>query len=132
MSTGGIISDNLPLGWTYVSATGGTCVATAGGFDCTVGALVPGAMQTFNVIALVPDDHPITTVINSASIVANESDYNSGNDSDTETISVILPLPIPTLNQWGIVSLLLLIFTFGFVVLKTNTIKEKPSLTLFE
>ena len=85
-STGGTVSDTLPTGWTFVSGTG--CTGTGTGFDCTVGALANGAMQTFNVTVSVPASQAAGQVTNSATVIANETDPTSGNNSDTEMTTV--------------------------------------------
>ena len=84
-SSGGSLSDTLPAGWSFVSGAG--CSATAGGFDCLVGALNSGAMQSFTVSVAVPADAS-GTFTNSASVTANETDPNGGNNTDTEMTTV--------------------------------------------
>jgi len=86
-SSGGIISDTLPAGWSFTSDTGGNCTPSSGGFECTVGALAVGASQSFTATVNVPADAPAGLATNWATVSGNE-DTNSDNDTGSATTIV--------------------------------------------
>ena len=91
-SSGGIISDTLPAGWSFNSDAGDDCTSTTVGFECTVGALTVNASQSFTAIVNVPADALPGLVTNSATVSGNE-DTNSDNDTDSAT-TIITSDPI--------------------------------------
>jgi uncharacterized repeat protein (TIGR01451 family) len=84
-STGATITDALPAGVTFSSASPG-CVNSSGTVTCTVGALANGGSQSFTITTTVTASSG--TLSNTATIVANESDPVPANNSSTATTSV--------------------------------------------
>ena len=107
-ATGVVVTDNLPTGLQYVSATPsqGSCSGTDP-FTCTLGTLTNGSSATITVQALVTATSG--TIANSATVTGNE-DGNSGNNSSTTPSLPVTPAPasteeIPTLSEWALIAL---------------------------
>jgi uncharacterized repeat protein (TIGR01451 family) len=86
-STGGVLTDDIPSGVAFVSASTG-CSALTGDVICVVGALPAGSSRQVQ-IRVRPTSPSPPTLSNSATIDANEQDLNAGNDATTELTSVI-------------------------------------------
>ncbi|WP_211657650.1 Ig-like domain-containing protein [Parapedobacter composti] len=93
-ATGVVVTDELPTGYTYVSAT-----ATVGTFDAAagtwaVGNLANGASQTLTITArvLAAGDY-----INYASVTGDEHDPDKDNNEDTPDDPVV-PIPVSQLS----------------------------------
>lgn len=94
------VSDTLPAGTTFVSATTtqGSC-ASGATVTCSLGALAGGASATITLTLKMPNSN--TTVSNTASVTATESDPNSANNSATAaTVVSVASAPIPALSTW--------------------------------
>jgi len=94
------VSDTLPAGTTFVSATTtqGSC-ASGATVTCSLGALAGGASATITLTLKMPNSN--TTVSNTASVTATESDPNSANNSATAgTVVTVASAPIPALSTW--------------------------------
>jgi uncharacterized repeat protein (TIGR01451 family) len=91
-ATGVTVTDILPAGVTFVSATSsqGTCSHASGTVTCNLGTLSSGAAATITIVVI-----PNTpgTITNTATAVASESDPNTGNNTATAetTVSVAGP-----------------------------------------
>jgi len=79
-ATGAIVTDILPAGYTFVSATPSSGTWSAPNW--TIGNLANGASATMNIVATVNATGPYP---NTASITGNESDPNLNNNSATVT-----------------------------------------------
>jgi uncharacterized repeat protein (TIGR01451 family) len=92
-STGVIVTDNLPTGVTFVSATPsqGSCSQAGATVTCNLGTLA-GRQNATVVINVTPQTYG--TIINSASVRANEVDPVPGNNADQEATAV-RPFPTP-------------------------------------
>ena len=90
-NSGFTLSDALPAGTSFVSATSPDCVHSAGTVTCTSTGLAAGADVTWTIVASVASSVADgTTLSNSASIATNNTtDPVAANDSDTETTAVI-------------------------------------------
>ena len=102
-----IVSDTLPAGTAFVSATStqGTCV-NGTPVTCTLGSLAGGASATITLTLKMPNSN--TTVSNTASVTASESDPNTNDNSSTAvTVVSVAAAPTPALSAW----LLLLLAT---------------------
>ena len=90
-NSGFTLSDALPAGTSFVSATSPDCVHSAGTVTCTSAGLAAGADVTWTIVASVASSVADgTTLSNSASIATNNTtDPVAGNNSDTETTAVI-------------------------------------------
>ncbi len=81
-SSGGTITDVLPAGVTFVSSPSG-CTEAGGTVSCPVPALTSGANVVLTIILMV-DPGQTATIINTATVAANETDPTPANDSDSE------------------------------------------------
>ncbi len=86
-STGGTVSDTLPMGLSFVSSANG-CTEGGGTVSCTFGALSVGSSTALSFVAHI-DASVSGTVTNSATVSGNEGDANSGNDSAGHSTEVI-------------------------------------------
>ncbi len=88
-STGAIVSDTLPAGVTFVSASPG-CAFAAGVVTCTLGTLANGASVPLAINVTVNQPfNGATPLVNSASVATvNEIDIVPGNNTSTATTDV--------------------------------------------
>ncbi|MCZ4245119.1 gliding motility-associated C-terminal domain-containing protein [Pedobacter punctiformis] len=88
-ATGVNVSDLLPTGYTFVSATpsGSTSYSNSTGL-WTIGNLINGANATLNIVASV---NATGSYANTATITGNETDPNTANNTSTATTS---PVPV--------------------------------------
>lgn len=86
-ATGVTVTDNLPAGVSFISATAtqGSCSRAGSTVSCNLGDLAKGASAT---ISLVVEPNGTGTISNSASVSANESDPNPGNNSASASTTV--------------------------------------------
>jgi len=94
------VSDTLPAGTTFGTATTtqGSCTPGAT-VICSLGSLAGGASATITLTLKMPNSN--TTVSNTASVTATESDPNSANNSATAaTVVSVASAPIPALSTW--------------------------------
>ncbi|MDI6051349.1 DUF11 domain-containing protein, partial [Flavobacterium sp. XS2P24] len=89
-ATGTNVTDVLPAGYTFVSATASTGTYTSGTGVWSVGTLANGASATLNITATV---NATGSYANTATIAANEADPTPGNNTATST-----PVPVPQSN----------------------------------
>ena len=103
-ATNVVVTDVLPAGTTYVSATpsAGSCSGTLT-VTCTLGTLANGATATVALMVTVNGASPIT---NSASVTATETDANPANNTAAATIDPSAP-SIPALSPWMLAALVL-------------------------
>jgi uncharacterized repeat protein (TIGR01451 family) len=83
------VSDPLPAGLTFVSASAG-CSAAAADVSCAAGSLAAGASQTFTVTASVAGSIA-GGVANTATVTSDTPDPNQGNNTSTVTVTVQSP-----------------------------------------
>jgi uncharacterized repeat protein (TIGR01451 family) len=87
-ATGVTITDNLPAGVTFVSASAGCSHNSGNGtVTCNVGSLDSGDDSSVNITVTV-NSSTTGSLSNSASVTANEFDSNSANNSEGETTTV--------------------------------------------
>jgi uncharacterized repeat protein (TIGR01451 family) len=90
-STGMTVTDTLPAGVTFQSASPGppVCLPASGAVLCSLTGLAPGAGHTVTITVLV---NPGTTgsITNTATGSGNETDPTAANDTDSETTQVAL------------------------------------------
>ncbi len=118
-SSGGTITDNLPAELSFVSADAG-CTYDANGHSvtCTVQPLDVGASQSFQINVQAPDT-PMD-LLNVATVVGNEPDPDTGNDSDDEPNTVIeSAAAIPTISEWGMILMIILLAGAGLLRLRS-------------
>ncbi len=85
-ATGVVVTDTLPAGVTFVSASSG-CTESGGTVTCTVGDLADGASATLDIVVTV-DPSTTGTLTNTASVSADQNDTDTTNDSDDEDTAV--------------------------------------------
>ncbi|MCQ3978822.1 MAG: hypothetical protein DPW09_35815 [Anaerolineae bacterium] len=89
-ATGVVLTDNLPAGVTFVSATPsqGSCAEIAGVVGCDLGDLSNGGNTTVTIIIT---STAAGTITNTASATADTTDPNPDDNSDSEDTTVISP-----------------------------------------
>ena len=87
-ATGVVVTDPLPAGAAFVSATPtiGSCTQDLGILTCDLGALGNGAVAT---IALTVTPTTLGDLVNTASVTSDVADPGSANDSDTATTTIV-------------------------------------------
>ncbi len=92
-ATGVIVTDPLPAGTVFVSATPsqGACAEAAGIVTCDVGSLAAGGAAS---ITIVVTPTLLGTATDDASVIADQADLNPANDTDTETTTVSDPIDV--------------------------------------
>jgi uncharacterized repeat protein (TIGR01451 family) len=89
------VSDPLPAGWTFVSASGPnwTCGASGNTVSCTRATMPVGATDNITVVATAPNNAAVgptgTSYANTASITSATTDPNPGNNSGTVNVNVL-------------------------------------------
>ncbi|MDI5889313.1 hypothetical protein QLS42_15730, partial [Flavobacterium sp. LB3P48] len=89
-ATGVSVTDVLPAGYSFVSATTATGTYSSGTGVWAIGSLSNGSSATLSITATV---NATGSYANTATITANESDPTPGNNSATST-----PVPVPQSN----------------------------------
>src|SRR5262249_20537533 len=84
-ATGVAISDTLPTGVAFVSASSG-CVNGAGTVTCTVGALANGANASESIVVTAPS--ATGTVTNTAGVSGSPADPNAANNTASASTTV--------------------------------------------
>lgn len=100
-ATGVTLTDTLPSGVTFVSATAsqGTCSGN-GTINCAIGSLVIGGTATVTIVV-----KPTTqgTITNTATVTGNEADSTPGNNTATATTTVRGALGALTLSPTDVI-----------------------------
>jgi uncharacterized repeat protein (TIGR01451 family) len=88
-ATGVVVTDTLPANVTLA----GTSVPCAGTTTlvCNLGNIASGANVGFTIVITVNDDAPTGTLVNTATVAGNETDPNTGNNTDTAAVDVVIP-----------------------------------------
>jgi uncharacterized repeat protein (TIGR01451 family) len=86
-ATGVTVTDNLPSGLTYQSATPsqGSCSEASGAVACSLGGLVNGADATIDIAVTA---QTVGTITNTASVQADQVDGNAQNNSASESTTI--------------------------------------------
>jgi large repetitive protein len=120
-ATGVVVTDNLPSGLQFVSATPsqGSCSGTDP-FTCNLGGLANGSSATITLQALVTATGG--TIANTASVIATTDDGNPGNDSSTSPSTPVVPgaaeAEIPTLSEWMLLMMAALLGLAAFMKMR--------------
>jgi uncharacterized repeat protein (TIGR01451 family) len=94
-AAGVVVSDPLPAGWTFVSASGPnwSCSASAGTVSCTRPSMPVGAADDITLVATAPPNAGVAqtgqTFTNTASIAATSTDPNPANNTGTVDVPVL-------------------------------------------
>ena len=89
------VSDTLPAGWTFVSASGPgwTCGAVARAVTCTRATLAFGATDNITIVATAPDNATVgptgSSYVNSAGITSATTDPNPANNAGSVLVLVL-------------------------------------------
>ncbi len=89
------VTDALPAGWTYVSASGPNwaCANAANTITCTRATLPTNATDDITVVAQAPTNANVnpagSSFTNTASIAATSNDPNPGNNSSSASVAVL-------------------------------------------
>jgi len=103
VATAVTVTDVLPPGTTFVSATPpGICSGTST-ITCSVGTLNSGATTTITLVVTAPVAGG--SLINTATVTAFEPDPNPANNSATTTTTISPASAIPALSDWMLVLL---------------------------
>jgi len=110
-STSVTVTDVLPAGTTFVSATSsvGTCSGTTT-VICSLGTMAVSASATITVVAQSPSSPG--SIANTAIVSSATVDPNAGNNSSTANVAVG-SASVPTLSNWGLGALALLLGCFA-------------------
>lgn len=118
VATGTTVTDDLPPGTTFVSATStqGSCTATDP-VVCTIGTLNAGETATITLTITLPSTPG--PVVNTATVTSNETESNPPDNAASATISAVAAsTDVPTLST---TAMLLLALALGMaIVLRTR------------
>jgi type VI secretion system secreted protein VgrG len=112
LAAGVTVSDTLPAGTTFVSATPsqGSCTGTST-VSCSLGTVPASGVATVQLVVKSPGTSG--TVANTATVAADTPDPNSANNTSTASVKVTATPSIPTLSTWGVALLALLLLLTG-------------------
>jgi uncharacterized repeat protein (TIGR01451 family) len=107
-AAGVTVTDILPAGTTFVSAASpqGPCSFT-GAVICTLGTIANGGSATVAITVAGPNS--AGPIVNTATVVSTTPDPITGNNTSTWTVTVTTPPSVPTLSDWGLGLLALLL-----------------------
>ncbi len=123
------VTDTLPPGLAFVSATGATwtCAAVGQIVTCTTTASVPAASPFANNITLTvtPATGAVPSVTNNAAVTGGgDCDATNNTTADVTLVAAaspippIPPVPVPTLPEWAFIALAALLAVVGVVALR--------------
>lgn len=120
------VTDTLPAGLTFVSATGTgwSCAAAGQIVTCTSSTVVtPGPGPNNITITVSPGASAVPAVTNRA-VVAGGGDTALTNNTTVDITIVAVPpvpTPVPTLSEWAMIALTVLLAVAGFMALRRRT-----------
>jgi uncharacterized repeat protein (TIGR01451 family) len=120
-ATGVVVTDLLPAGLAFVSATPSQGIYTSGTGLWTVGAVAGGGSATLAIVAAV---NAITAVTNTASITAfDQVDPNLTNNTASATVTPEFSGlgSIPAVGPFGLALLATILALAGFAALRRST-----------
>jgi type VI secretion system secreted protein VgrG len=115
-AAGVTVTDILPAGTTFVSATS-PCTASTGTVTCNLGTMPSsgsGSSVTINLVVVGPSSSG--SFDNTATVVSTTADPNTTNNRSTATVTVNIT-SVPTLSTWGLALLALLLLLAGCAAL---------------
>jgi len=117
-ATGVTVTDVLPPGTTFQSATpGGACSGTTT-ITCNAGTLTNGASATFTLTVTLPSTPGVVTNTATVTAAATSSDPNPTNNSATSTITVIPAGNIPMVSPLALLFLGIILAAAGALAMK--------------
>ncbi|HEX2834333.1 MAG TPA: IPTL-CTERM sorting domain-containing protein [Thermoanaerobaculia bacterium] len=116
-ATGVVVTDDLPSGMSFVSATStvGSCNA-ADPVVCTIGTLANGQSATITLTVLITGGPGQYT--NSASADSNETDANGATSASPIVVGAANLNGIPTLSEWALLGLMTMLAAIAAMKLK--------------
>jgi uncharacterized repeat protein (TIGR01451 family) len=112
-----VVTSTLPAGVTFVSAPG--CTLDSGTVRCAIGDIAVGASNTVTMTARVNNPYngsnPLTV---SATVTHSCGDNDPPNDTAVKSIPIGGVVPIPTLSEWMLMLLSLLMVLTMFAARK--------------
>jgi uncharacterized repeat protein (TIGR01451 family) len=112
------VTDVLPAGTTFQSATpGGACSGTTT-ITCNAGTLTNGASATFTLTVTLPSTPGPVTNTASVTAAATSSDPNPANNSASSTITVIPAGSIPAISPLALLMLCVALAAAGAIALR--------------
>jgi hypothetical protein len=119
-----VVTDLLPAGYTYVSDTPSQGTYVSGTGVWTVGSIANGGNATLGLVATVNASGSYTNVAEVTASDQYDPDSTPNNnvlaedDQDDEDVTPLKAVPIPTLNEWGMIILSLLMFGYTVWLMK--------------
>ena len=89
VATGVTITDPLPTGVSFVSASTG-CTLASQVLTCEAGTLVAGASASFTVTVSVPVSTATSRITNTATVAGDQKDVDPGNNTDTAVTDTVV------------------------------------------
>jgi uncharacterized repeat protein (TIGR01451 family) len=118
------ITDTLPDGLTFVSASGSgwSCAAAGQVVTCAASAvLAPDASSTAVTLTVAVDADAVPSVINPVRVDGGgDTIIDNNTDVDLTIVTPEVP-PVPTMSQWAMAALAALMGLTGFVALRRRT-----------
>lgn len=115
-ATGVTVTDVLPAGSTFVSASPtGLCSGTST-ITCSIASLASGATSTITLVVAAPSGGG--TVSNTATVSAAQSDPNSANNSSTASVTIGAASAIPAMSGTLLLLLAALLGTVAVIKLR--------------
>ena len=120
ISQGAQMLDTLPSNLQFTSATGG-CVFNSGTITCDLGTMPSGSTKVFDITTKVASSYNgATPIVNEAKVDA-PGDPKPGNNTASATSKVASTKSIPTLSEWAMLILgLIMLATGGWYYRKNN------------
>lgn len=114
-ANGAQVTDTLPAGLSFVSATGCSYATAARQLTCVIPTLAAGATTTFTLRVKVDSPYTGGATLSNTACVDMPGDPVSANNCSTATKPAGTPpvAPVPTLSQWALIMLSLWVAGFG-------------------
>lgn len=113
-----VVTDTLPAGTTLVSSTGCVESPAGGAPTCTIASVPGGGSFVVTLVANVPPA-AIGPLVNVATIAPSQANQDPANDSATTSTAVAALGPaIPTLSEWALGALALVLLATGLLFVR--------------
>jgi uncharacterized repeat protein (TIGR01451 family) len=115
LAAGVTVTDTIPAGSTFVSATPsqGTCTGTTT-VVCSLGTLTPAASATISLVIQLPSTQG--PLANTATVTAINAETNPPNNASTSTVQIVASQDIPTASPLALAILGLTLAAAGWFV----------------
>jgi uncharacterized repeat protein (TIGR01451 family) len=117
-ATGVTVSDTLPVGTTFVSATQsqGSCSGTTT-VTCSLGGLASGGNATITLVLTTSSTPGL--VANTATVTGDQADTNLLNNTSTSTITTVPADSIPAMPGWALMALAVMLVLLGAMKMRS-------------